>query len=73
MKYNSLGDYIGAVINHINLEYESSGLYGSLTPREKNTIFAKIAKHYNSNDSINNASSDIVNYIRERKKHNYEN
>lgn len=67
MKYNSFGDYIGAIIDHIDNEYESSGLYGSLTNEEKDTIFSKLASHYNSNDSINNASSDIVNYIRKQK------
>lgn len=73
MEYDSFGNYIKAVIDHIDLEYESTGLYGSLTPKEKNMIFAKIAEHYNNRDSINNASSDIINYIRERKYHKYEN
>lgn len=67
MKYNSFGDYIGAVIDHINDEYESGGLYGSLVQIEKDTIFNKLAEHFNSNDSASNAASDIVCYIRERK------
>lgn len=67
MKFNSFGEYIGAVLDNINDEYESTGLYGSLTQSEKDTIFNKLAEHFNSNDSASNAASDIVFYIRERK------
>lgn len=67
MKYDSLGDYIGAVLDHINDEYEGSGLYGDLTVEEKNMIFQKLTYCYNNDDSVSNAGSDIVSYVRNNR------
>lgn len=69
MKHNNFGDYIGAVLDHIDNEYEGSGIYRDLTLNEKNIILQKLTDHYYNSNSINNASSDIISYVRNNINH----
>ena len=56
------------VASYIEDEYGPDSDYRELTLDEKYAIKMMLAFHYQENNSINNAASDVISYIRENRE-----
>jgi hypothetical protein len=63
-----ISEYMSLVATYIEDEYGPDEDFKSLTMDEKYAIKMMLAFHYQENNSINNAASDVISYIRENRE-----
>ena len=63
-----INEYMSSVADYIKNEYLGRPMTKELTMDEKYAIKMMLAFHYQENNSINNAASDVISYIRDNRK-----
>jgi len=63
-----INEYMSLVADYIEKEYGPDDDFKELTMDEKYAIKMMLAFHYQENNSINNAASDVISYIRENRE-----
>jgi hypothetical protein len=66
-KRMKINDYMSLVADYIENEYGPDDDFKELTMDEKYAIKMMLAFHYQENNSINNAASDVISYIRDNR------
>lgn len=64
---SSLKEYMYKVADYISMEYGDLEQDGHLSDDEKYAVKNIMMAHYDDNDSINNAASNVVVYIRQNR------
>ena len=67
-KRMKINDYMSLVANYIENEYGPDSDYEELSLDEKYTIKRILMSHFDLDNSINNAASDVVSYIRDNRE-----
>jgi hypothetical protein len=67
-KRMKINDYMSLVATYIENEYGPDDDFKELTLDEKYAVKMMLAFHYQENNSINNAASDVISYIRDNRK-----
>ena len=67
-KQMKISEYMSLVADYIDNEYGPDEDFNELTMDEKYAIKMMLAFHYQENNSINNAASDVISYIRDNRK-----
>jgi hypothetical protein len=67
-KRMKINDYMSLVANYIENEYGPDSDFQELTLDEKYTIKQMLMSHFELDNSINNAASNVISYIRENRK-----
>ena len=63
-----ISEYMSLVASYIEDEYLGQMMIKELTLDEKYAIKMMLTFHYQENNSINNAASDAISYIRDNRK-----
>ena len=63
-----INDYMSLVADYIENEYGPDDDFQELTMDEKYAIKMMLAFHHQENNSINNAASDVITYIRDNRE-----
>jgi hypothetical protein len=63
-----INEYMSSVADYIENEYGPDDDFKELTIDEKYAIKMMLAFHYQENNSVNNAASDVISYIRDNRK-----
>jgi DNA-directed RNA polymerase subunit N (RpoN/RPB10) len=63
-----INEYMSLVANYIENEYGPDEDFRELTLDEKYAIKRMLMSHFELDNSINNAASDVINYIRENRE-----
>jgi len=64
----SINNYLSSVASYIENEYGSDKNFQELTLDEKYAIKQILMSHFELNNSINNAASDVISYIRDNRE-----
>jgi hypothetical protein len=67
-KQMKISEYMSLVANYIENEYGSDEHFEELTIDEKYAIKQMLISHFELDNSINNAASDVISYIRENRE-----
>jgi hypothetical protein len=67
-KQMKINDYMSLVANYIENEYGPDSDFQELTMDEKYAIKRILMSHFEIDNSINNAASDVISYIRDNRK-----
>ncbi len=67
-KQMKISEYMSLVADYIENEYGPDDDFKELTMDEKYAIKMMLAFHYQENNSVNNAASDVISYIRENRE-----
>jgi hypothetical protein len=67
-KQMKINDYMSLVADYIENEYGPDDDFKELTMDEKYAVKMMLAFHYQENNSINNAASDVISYIRDNRE-----
>jgi hypothetical protein len=62
-----ISEYMSSVADYIENEFGPDDDFKELTNDEKYAIKMMLAFHYQENNSINNAASDVISYIRDNR------
>jgi hypothetical protein len=63
-----INNYLTYVADYIAMEYGPDDDFEELTMDEKYAIKQMLTSHFELNNSVNNAASDIISYIRENRE-----
>ena len=63
-----ISEYMSLVANYIENEYGPDEDFEELTMDEKYAIKQILMSHFKLDNSINNAASDVISYIRENRE-----
>jgi hypothetical protein len=63
-----ISEYMSLVATYIENEYGPDSDFQELTMDEKYAIKMMLAFHYQENNSVNNAASDVISYIRDNRE-----
>lgn len=66
MTINNFGDYVGAVSNYIEKEYDADQ-FVNLTDDEKWSIRNIIETDYHYDNHINNSANNVINYLKSNR------
>jgi hypothetical protein len=66
-KRMKINEYMSSVADYIEKEYGPDDDFQELTMDEKYAIKMMLAFHYQENNSVNNAASDVISYIRDNR------
>jgi hypothetical protein len=61
-------EYMSSVADYIDMEYGPDSDFEELTLDEKYSIKEILMSHFELDNSINNAASDVINYIRTNRE-----
>ena len=64
----SIKDYLNSIASYIENEYGPDEDFQELTMDEKYAIKEILMSHFELDNSINNAASDVISYIRENRE-----
>lgn len=67
-KQMKISEYMSLVANYIENEYGPDSDFQELTMDEKYAIKRMLMSHFEYDNSINNAASDVISYIRENRE-----
>ena len=67
-KQMKINEYMSSVADYIENEYGPDSDYRELTLDEKYAIKRMLMSHFDLDNSINNAASDVISYIRENRE-----
>jgi hypothetical protein len=68
IKKMKISEYMSSVADYIENEYGPDEDWKELTIDEKYAIKMMLAFHYQENNSVNNAASDVISYIRDNRQ-----
>lgn len=68
-----ISEYMSLVASYIEDEYGPDSDCNELTLDEKYAVKRMLMSHFDLDNSINNAASDVISYIRENRKWKREN
>ena len=63
-----ISEYMSLVADYIESEYGPDSDFQELTLDEKYTIKRMLMSHFELDNSINNAASDVISYIRDNRE-----
>ena len=63
-----ISEYMSLVADYIENEYGPDSDFQELTMDEKYAIKRMLMSHFEYDNSINNAASDVISYIRDNRK-----
>jgi DNA-directed RNA polymerase subunit N (RpoN/RPB10) len=67
-KQMRISEYMSLVASYIEDEYGPDSDFQELTMDEKYAIKRMLMSHFELDNSINNAASDVISYIRENRE-----
>jgi DNA-directed RNA polymerase subunit N (RpoN/RPB10) len=67
-KTMKINEYMSSVADYIENEYGPDSEFQELTLDEKYAIKRMLMSHFEYDNSINNAASDVISYIRENRE-----
>jgi DNA-directed RNA polymerase subunit N (RpoN/RPB10) len=67
-KQMKISEYMSLVADYIESEYGPDSDFQELTLDEKYTIKRMLMSHFELDNSINNAASDVISYIRDNRE-----
>jgi DNA-directed RNA polymerase subunit N (RpoN/RPB10) len=67
-KQMKISEYMSLVANYIENEYGPDSDFQELTLDEKYAVKRMLMSHFEYDNSINNAASDVISYIRENRE-----